>query len=115
MKYRQLFYNAINDGDFIPGGRILYGSARPGTGLMNCFALGFQDNRHSIASVLSNSYLISVGGGGIGMNVSNIRPKGDPIRGIPASSPGVISEMKMIDAIGDQVRSGGGRRAALLS
>jgi len=38
-----------------------------------------EDNRHSIAEVLSNSYLISTSGGGIGLSVSNIRPKGDPI------------------------------------
>ena len=115
QKYKQDFYNTISTGDFIPGGRILYGAGRAGTGLMNCFALEFEDNRHSVANVMSDTYLISTAGGGVGINVSNIRPKGDPIRGIDAAAPGVISEMKKIDAIGEQVRTGGNRRAALLS
>jgi len=115
IEWKKKFYEIIESGDFIPGGRILYGSGRRDGSLLNCFALGVEDNRYSIAKLAYDMYLISVAGGGVGYNVSKIRPKGDPIQGIDGSAPGVISEMKKIDSIGKQVRSGGGRRTALLS
>jgi len=115
IKWKDEFYNIIQPGDFIPGGRILYGSGRRNGSLLNCFVLGVDDNRHSIAKLSYDMYLISVSGGGLGVSYSKIRPKGDPIQNIDGAAPGVISEIKKIDAIGEQVRSGGGRRTALLA
>lgn len=115
LKWKKEFYDIIQPGDFIPGGRILYGSGRRNGSLLNCFVLGVDDNRHSIAKLVHDMYLISTGGGGIGVSYSKIRPKGDPIQNIDGSAPGVISEIRKIDAVGEQIKSGGGRRTALLA
>jgi len=109
------FYDAIRSGDFCPGGRILYGSGRPNQNLLNCYVLDPEDNVDSIGKTISDMYKISCGGGGVGFNFSNVRPKGNDIGNIPNSAPGSISVMRMINEIGNHVRAGKNRRTALMS
>lgn len=113
--WEKRFNWVLSNGYFFPGGRVLYGSGRRIGGLLNCFCKGVDDNRHSIARLSHDMYLISTFGGGVGTNYSSIRPKGDPIQGVQGSAPGVVSEIRKIDAIGEQVKSGGGRRVALIA
>ncbi len=113
--WEKRFNWVLSNGYFFPGGRVLYGSGRRIGGLLNCFCKGVEDNRHSIARLSHDMYLISTFGGGVGTNYSSIRPKGDPIQGVQGSAPGVVSEIRKIDAIGEQVKSGGGRRVALIA
>jgi len=109
------FYDAIRSGDFCPGGRILFGSGRNHQNLLNCYVLDPEDSVHSIGKTISDMYRISCGGGGIGFNFSNIRPKGNDIGNIKNSAPGSISVMRMINEIGNHVRAGKNRRTALMS
>jgi len=111
----QKFYEVLGSGDFVPGGRIIFGAGRDRQNLLNCYVLGVEDNVGSIAKLLSDVYKISCGGGGIGFNFSKIRPKGDDISNIKNSSPGSISVMRMINSVGDQVRAGKNRRTALIA
>lgn len=113
--WEKRFNWALSNGYFFPGGRVLYGSGRRIGGLLNCFCKGVEDNRHSIAKLSHDMYLISTFGGGVGTNYSAVRPKGDSIQGVQGSAPGVVSEIRKIDAIGEQVKSGGGRRVALIA
>ena len=109
------FYDAIRHGDFCPGGRILFGSGRSHQNLLNCYVLDPEDSVDSIGKTISDMYRISCGGGGIGFNFSNIRPKGNDIGNIKNSAPGSISVMRMINEIGNHVRAGKNRRTALMS
>ena len=109
------FYDAIRSGDFCPGGRILFGSGRSHQNLLNCYVLDPEDSVDSIGKTISDMYRISCGGGGIGFNFSNIRPKGNDIGNIKNSAPGSISVMRMINEIGNHVRAGKNRRTALMS
>lgn len=113
--WEKRFNWVLSNGYFFPGGRVLYGSGRRIGGLLNCFCKGVEDNRHSIAKLSHDMYLISTFGGGVGTNYSAVRPKGDPIQGVAGAAPGVVSEIRKIDAIGEQVKSGGGRRVALIA
>lgn len=116
-KISKRFYDSINIGDFIPGGRIIFGSGRnPGAqNLLNCFVLEPQDSIESIGKVIKDMYTISCGGGGVGFNFSKIRPKGDAIQNVRHAGPGAISVMKMMNEIGNHVRAGGTtRRVALM-
>lgn len=113
--WEKRFNWAMSNGYYFPGGRVLYGSGRRIGGLLNCFCKGVEDDRHSVAKLSHDMYLISTFGGGVGTNYSAIRPKGDPIQGVQGSAPGVVSEIRKIDAIGEQVKSGGGRRVALIA
>lgn len=108
------FHAVMDDMYFVPGGRVLYGSGRSRPQLLNCFAFQVEDNAPSIGKLLHDVYITSVNFGGCGINYSRIRPKGDPLQGIPGQAPGVISEMRKIDCIGNEVKAGGARRAALI-
>lgn len=109
------FYKCINEGYFIPGGRILYGCGRKNGMLLNCFSLGVEDNRYSIAEFLKNYYLTGVSGGGIGYDISKIRPKGAPIQNIPGAARGVLSEIRKIDMMGEEIFCGGSRVIAMMA
>lgn len=108
------FYKVMSDGDFVPGGRILFGSGRPRYNLLNCYVIIPDDSVTSIGKTIQDMYKISCAGGGIGFNFSKIRPKGDDIQNIKNSAPGSVSVMKMINEIGNHVRAGKNRRTALM-
>lgn len=114
-KQFERFYQTIANGDLIPGGRIIFGAGRPNQNLLNCYALQPEDTVQSIGKVIQDMYKISCGGGGIGFNFSAIRPKGDDIQNIKNSAPGSISNMQMINEIGNHVKAGKSRRTALLA
>ena len=109
------FYSSIVAGDFMPGGRILFGAGRRQFNMLNCYRLHPEDTVESIGSMIRDTYLISCGGGGIGYNFSSIRPKGDDIQNIRNSAPGSVSVMRMVNEIGHHVRSGKNRRTALIA
>ena len=109
------FYKMMAQGDFCPGGRILFGAGRANQNLLNCYVLDPEDNVDSIAKVIADMYKISCGGGGVGFNFSKIRPLGDDIQNIKNSAPGSLSVMRMINEIGNHVRAGKNRRTALMS
>jgi len=68
----------------------------------------------SIGKTVQDMYRISCAGGGVGFNVSKIRPKGDHIGSVPNSAPGAVSVLKMINEVGEHVRAGKNRRTALM-
>jgi len=110
------FYDAISSGDFVPGGRIIYGSGRNAGkhNLLNCYVIIPEDSVDSIGKTIQDMYKISCAGGGIGFNVSKIRPQGDDIGNVKNSAPGSVSVLKMINEVGEHVKSGKNRRTALM-
>lgn len=114
-KWEENFYKILASGDFVPGGRIIFGAGRNKQNMLNCYVLEPEDSVESIGKVVSDMYKISCGGGGVGFNFSKIRPKGDDIQNIKHSAPGSVSVMRMINEIGNHVRAGKNRRTALMA
>lgn len=108
------FYDIIASNKFMPGGRIWYGAGRPRAQLLNCFALHAKDSREGWGKILSDTLVISGMGGGVGINFSNIRPRGSKIHGTGGIATGAVSLMNMINSIGDELVAGGTRRVALM-
>ncbi len=110
------FYDVIGSGDFIPGGRIIFGAGRNRGhhNLLNCYVIIPEDSVDSIGKTVQDMYRISCAGGGVGFNVSKIRPKGDHIGSVPNSAPGEVSVLQMINEVGEHVRAGKNRRTALM-
>jgi len=110
------FYDTISSGDLVPGGRIIYGAGRNAGrhNMLNCYVIIPEDTVDSIGKTIQDMYKISCAGGGIGFNVSKIRPKGDDIGNVANSAPGSVSVLRMINEIGDHVKSGKNRRTALM-
>lgn len=113
-KFRQRFYEQLVDGKFSPGGRIWYGAGRPKAQLLNCFVIGTSDSREGWAQTTSDVIIISSLMGGVGINVSPVRPRGAPIQGTGGYSTGSVSLMELINGVGDVIVGGGGRRMALM-
>jgi ribonucleoside-diphosphate reductase alpha chain len=115
-KIEKKFYEAISSGDLIPGGRIIYGSGRNkgSHNLLNCFVIIPEDSVDSIGKTIQDMYKISCAGGGVGFNVSKLRPRGDDIGSVANSAPGAVSVLKMINEVGEHVRAGKNRRTALM-
>ena len=115
-KIEKYFYESVGSGDFIPGGRIIYGAGRNRGhhNLLNCYVIIPEDSVDSIGKTVQDMYRISCAGGGVGFNVSKIRPKGDHIGSVHHSAPGSVSVLKMINEVGEHVRAGKNRRTALM-
>ena len=115
-KVEKAFYEAVGSGDFIPGGRIIYGAGRNrgDHNLLNCYVIIPEDSVDSIGQTVQDMYKISCAGGGVGFNVSKIRPKGDHIGSVYNSHPGAVSVLQMINEVGNHVRAGKNRRTALM-
>lgn len=108
------FYDVISTNQFMPGGRIWYGSGRERAQLLNCFVIPTQDSREGWGKTISDVIVISGMGGGVGINVSPIRPRGSQINGTGGIATGAVSLMQMINNVGDVIVGGGGRRMALM-
>jgi len=108
------FEKIMTDSLFVPGGRVLRNASRNKGMLINCYALGVDDNIESIAELYKDALMISSTGGGIGINFSNLRPVGTPIVGKGGCSSGVVSFMKALNSILSTVELGGQRRAACI-
>src|SRR3989304_3525503 len=77
-KWEKKFYDVMYDFKFLPGGRILAGA---GTGFdvtyYNCFVIPSPlDSRDGILDTLKQMVEIMARGGGVGINLSSLRPRG---------------------------------------
>lgn len=108
------FYDVIRTNQFMPGGRIWYGAGRPRAQLLNCFVIPTADSREGWGKTISDVIVISGMGGGVGINLSPIRPRGSEIKGTGGIATGAVSLMQMINNVGDVIVGGGGRRMALM-
>lgn len=64
---------------------------------VSCFLLDVQDNMESIGRVINSSLQLSKRGGGVGININNIREMGAPIKKIENQSSGVLPVCKLLD------------------
>jgi ribonucleoside-diphosphate reductase alpha chain len=103
-----------NAGLFMFGGRIVYGSGRPRGQLLNCFVVPTEDSREGWGQTASDVLVISGTGGGVGVNCSPVRNRGARIHGTGGVATGAVSLMRIINAVGEQIKAGGGRRTALM-
>jgi len=113
-RYMERFYEEIVTNRFMPGGRIWYGSGRPRSQLLNCFVVPTSDSREGWGKTIHDVIVVSGMGGGVGINCSPIRPRGSRIAGTGGVATGAVSLMEMINAVGDVLVAGGGRRLALM-
>ncbi|MDR7293572.1 ribonucleoside-diphosphate reductase alpha chain [Pseudoglutamicibacter albus] len=65
--------------------------------LVSCFLLRVEDNMESIARGVNSSLQLSKRGGGVALNLTNLREHGAPIKKIENQSSGVIPVMKLLE------------------
>jgi len=79
---------------------------------VSCFLLRIEDNMESIARAISSSLQLSKRGGGVGLNLSNLRELGAPIKKIENQSSGIIPVMKMLEDAFSYANQLGARQGA---
>ena len=116
------FNEILQDWKFIPGGRILYGlnesikDPKVKVGLSNCFVIpASEDNLESILNSGSVMAKIFSRGGGVGINLDKIRPKGAIVNNSAGVSDGVVPFMNIFSNITENISIMGRRGALLLS
>ena len=64
---------------------------------VSCFLLRIEDNMESIARAINSSLQLSKRGGGVALNLTNLREQGAPIKKIENQSSGVLPVMKLLE------------------
>jgi ribonucleoside-diphosphate reductase alpha chain len=80
--------------------------------LVSCFLLRTEDNMESIARNLNNALQLSKRGGGVALNLTNLREQGAPIKKIENQSSGVVPVMKMLEDAFSYANQLGARQGA---
>ena len=115
--WEEKFYGAMQDFVFVPGGRILSGA---GTGykvtFYNCFVIPSpHDSRQGILKTLTQMIEIMSRGGGVGINLSSLRPRGARVTKVNGFSSGPCNWAELFSvATKDIIQQGGSRRGALM-
>lgn len=103
----------IADRKFLPGGRYLYATGRPFHQVQNCLLMRATDSREGWADLLRNSAMALMTGAGIGIDYSDIRAAGKPIRKTGGFATGPLALMQMVNEAGRGIMQGGSRRSAI--
>lgn len=106
----KLFTKVMEDLDFLPNSPCIR-NAGYSNQVKACFVLPIEDSMESIFRTLHNSAMIFKSGGGVGYNFSELREKGAQLAHGGTSS-GVMSFLKIYNAITEAVKQGGFRRGA---
>ena len=106
----------LSDWRFVPGGRIL---AAAGTDqqltFYNCYVIPSpHDSRHGIVATLARMMEIMSRGGGVGINISSLRPRHAYVRGVNGRSSGAVSWGALYSFVTGLIEQGGSRRGALM-
>jgi ribonucleoside-diphosphate reductase alpha chain len=111
------FYSALQNFNFLPGGRIQAGAGTDRTvTLFNCFVMGpIEDSIPGIFGALAEGALTMQQGGGVGYDFSTLRPKGSVARGAGTVASGPVSFMRIWDAMCATIQSTGARRGAMMA
>nr|WP_206765443.1 adenosylcobalamin-dependent ribonucleoside-diphosphate reductase [Brevibacillus laterosporus] len=111
-KFREL----LDDWKLVPGGRIAAGAgASEELTLFNCYVIPSpHDSRGGIMDTLTQMTEIMSRGGGVGINLSSLRPRRALVRGVNGSSSGSVSWGGLFSYTTGLIEQGGSRRGALM-
>ena len=112
-RWEEIFYEELISGRLQPAGRIL-ANARPASPMKNynnCFTIDIEDDLEKIYDSLKEDAIISKMGGGVGFDISKLRPRAARLSHGGESS-GVISFLRIFDQSAKTIMTGGQRRSA---
>jgi ribonucleoside-diphosphate reductase alpha chain len=88
----------ITSGRFQPATPTFLNAGKKQRGeFVSCFLLRIEDNMESIARAINSSLQLSKRGGGVALNLTNLREAGAPIKKIENQSSGVLPVMKLLE------------------
>jgi len=92
------FVKMLIEQEYQPATPTFLNSGRKRRGeLVSCFLLEVNDSLNDISKAIDIAMQLSKVGGGVSLNLSKIRAKGEPIKGIENATKGVVGVMKLLD------------------
>ncbi|OXL82306.1 ribonucleoside-diphosphate reductase, adenosylcobalamin-dependent [Paenibacillus sp. SSG-1] len=115
-EWKEKFRYILEDWKLVPGGRIAAGAgASDELTLFNCYVIPSpKDSRGGIMATLSEMTEIMARGGGVGINLSSLRPRRSVVKGVNGSSSGAVSWGGLFSYTTGLIEQGGSRRGALM-
>lgn len=115
-KWEKEFNWLLEDWKFVPGGRILTGAGTDqNLTYFNCYVIPSpKDSRGGIIASLGQMTEIMSRGGGVGMNLSSLRPRHSYVKGVNGRSSGSVSWGALFSFVTGLIEQGGSRRGALM-
>ncbi|MDP1709718.1 MAG: ribonucleotide reductase N-terminal alpha domain-containing protein, partial [Candidatus Komeilibacteria bacterium] len=116
IEWEEKFNWILEDFKFVPGGRILSGAgSQAEVTFYNCYVLPSPaDSRGGILDSVKNMVEIMARGGGVGVNLSSLRPRGSLVKGVNGKASGSVSFGALYSFATGLVIQGGSRRGALM-
>lgn len=114
-EWEENFYWLLSDFKFIPGGRILFGAGQKRRAtLLNCYYMPIkEDSIEGIFEWCKEAARTYSFGGGVGTDISVLRPKGAPVNNSAIYSTGAVSFMDLLSTTTGTIGQAG-RRGALM-
>lgn len=116
LHWQKKFYDILNQGRFLPGGRILAGAGtKHHVTLFNCFVMNIaEDSLTGIFEALKEGALTLQQGGGVGYDFSVLRPHGQLVKKTGLFASGPVSFMRIWNTTCGILLSTGARRGAMM-
>ena len=111
------FYDLFKDFKYIiPGGSVLagIGSGKP-VSLSNCFVLNTGDSVEELFDTASNMSQIYKRRGGVGVDLSSLRPNGAGVNNAAKTTGGVVPFMELFSQVTNTIGQNGRRGALMIS
>lgn len=115
QEWTDKFYWLLEDFKFVPGGRILFGAGQPRRStLLNCYFFKIkEDSIEAIFDWCKEAARTYSFGGGVGTDISVLRPRGSPVNNSAIYSTGSVSFMELLSTTTGTIGQAG-RRGALM-
>jgi len=117
-KWAEIFYRDMFNGYWLPGGRIIAGAGdiyRTKT-LANCFVIKIaEDNLESIFNAAYEAAKTYSYGGGVGIDISTLRPRDAIVHNAASFSTGAVSFMELYSLTTGLIGQSGRRGALMLT
>ena len=115
-EWQRNFRWLLDDWRFVPGGRILTAAGTDqNLTFYNCYVIPSpKDSRGGIMTTLTQMTEIMSRGGGVGINISSLRPHHAYVKGVNGRSSGSVSWGELYSFVTGLIEQGGSRRGALM-
>ena len=105
-------YDALSMRKFTHASPTIFNAGLKHANLASCFLAHVPDSLADIFKVLGDCSQMSKHGGGIGLNISDVRGRGGRINGTNGESDGIVPMLKVFDATSAYANQGGRRKGS---
>ena len=106
------FFDMMWARKFMPNSPTLMNAGRPLGMLSACFVLPLEDSIADIMETARQIALVQRAGGGTGIDLSKLRPRGSIVQSSGGTTDGPLSFLKMLSSVTDAIQQGAFRRGA---